>query len=305
MDALLKLDEIPRSRIMFMIAGWQQWADAGNISSGLPAYLINQLKARKIGEIESDPFYLFQFPGTHHMLRPTVVLEEGLVKDLELPTNEFYFAGDEERGLIIFLGEEPHLKVERYTRIFLDAVQAFGVQRTITLGGVYGNIPYDKDRDVSCVFSLGTLSQELLDYALRFSNYQGGSTIGTHIVHGAAQREMEMIAFYGFAPAYDFSNLDNSNQILRVDNDFRAWYEIMRRINFMLRLGVDLSDLGPAGGRIEHVHRGRDRQTGQPDPPTAGLSGPVDRRVQRAPLHAPGQHLGRGVGGYFGRVWGE
>ena len=243
MDALLKLDEIPRSRIMFMIAGWQQWADAGNISSGLPAYLINQLKARKIGEIESDPFYLFQFPGTHHMLRPTVVLEEGLVKDLELPTNEFYFAGDEERGLIIFLGEEPHLKVERYTRIFLDAVQAFGVQRTITLGGVYGNIPYDKDRDVSCVFSLGTLSQELLDYALRFSNYQGGSTIGTHIVHGAAQREMEMIAFYGFAPAYDFSNLDNSNQILRVDNDFRAWYEIMRRINFMLRLGVDLSDL--------------------------------------------------------------
>lgn len=243
MDDLLKLTEIPRSRIMFMIAGWQQWADAGNISSGLPAYLINQLNARKIGEIESDPFYLFQFPGTHHMLRPTVVLEEGLVKDLELPTNEFYFVGDEERGLIIFLGEEPHLKVERYTRIFLDAAQALGVQRTITLGGVYGNIPYDKDRDVSCVFSLGTLSQELLDYALRFSNYQGGSTIGTHIVHGAAQREMEMIAFYGFVPAYDFSNLDNSNQILRVDNDFRAWYEIMRRINFMLRLGVDLSDL--------------------------------------------------------------
>lgn len=243
MDALLTLDEIPRSRNLYMIAGWQQWADAGNISSGLPAYLINHLNARKIGEIESDPFYLFQFPGTHHLLRPTVDLEEGLVKSMEMPANQFYFAGDEEKGLVIFLGEEPHANVARYGRIFLDAAVELGVNRIISLGGVYGSIPYDRDRDVSCSFSLGTLSQELVDYAVRFSNYEGGSTIGTYLVHLAAQREMEFIALYGFVPAYDFSNLDNSNQILRVDNDFRAWYEIMRRVNFMLRLGIDLSDL--------------------------------------------------------------
>ncbi len=243
MDELLILDEIPRSREMYMIAGWEQWADAGNISSGLPQYLIDHMDARRIGSIVSDPFYLFQFPGTHHLLRPIVTLEEGMVKDLEEPRNEFYFAGNEEKGLIIFVGNEPHLGLKRYTRMLLDTAEATGVKRIITLGGVYGSIPYDKDRDVSCAYSLATMSQELVDYAVRFSNYEGGSTVGTYMIHAAAQRDMEALAFYGFVPAYDFSHLDNNNQILRVDNDFRAWYEIMRRVNFMVRLGIDLSDL--------------------------------------------------------------
>ena len=77
MNDLVELWEKPEAEEKYMIVGWQQWADAGAISSGLPQYLIEETKARKIGEIKPRDFYLFQIPGTHHFLRPEIKLNEG------------------------------------------------------------------------------------------------------------------------------------------------------------------------------------------------------------------------------------
>ena len=55
-DQLLDFQEIPTSANMVMITGWRQWADAGTISSELPAYLIKKTGARKIGELRSAGF---------------------------------------------------------------------------------------------------------------------------------------------------------------------------------------------------------------------------------------------------------
>jgi len=46
-----ELVERPTAKEMYMIAGWEQWADAGEISSALPRYLTKLTDARKIGEI--------------------------------------------------------------------------------------------------------------------------------------------------------------------------------------------------------------------------------------------------------------
>ena len=114
MDELVELREKPVAEEIFMIAGWHQWADAGAISSGLPQYLIDHTGARKIGDIKPDGFYLFQVPGTHHLLRPEIKLDEGYRQELASRTNEFFYTGNDRRGLLIFLGEEPHLNAEQY-----------------------------------------------------------------------------------------------------------------------------------------------------------------------------------------------
>jgi proteasome assembly chaperone (PAC2) family protein len=243
MDDLVTLWEKPTAKEMFMIAGWHQWADAGTISSGLPQYLIEKLDARQIGEITSYGFYLFQVPGTHHFLRPQVKLEGGYRRSIEARTNEIYFAGDEERGLIIFIGHEPQLSAEEYADAFLDLVEELQVQRVVILGGVYGPVPYDRDREISCVYSLPQMRQELDTYAVRFSDYEGGATIGTFIADRAEEHEIELLVFYGFVPAYDFSSLVEGHQSLRVERDFKAWYDIMRRLNHMFGLALDLGEL--------------------------------------------------------------
>ena len=166
MNGSLDLWEGPTAEEVYMIAGWEQWADAGEVSSELPRYLVDRLAARRIGQIRPQGFYMFQVPGTHHFLRPEVKLEAGHRKELTRRTNEFYYAESAGKGLVIFRGEEPHLNAEGYADAFFDAVEALGVRRVLALGGVYGAVPYDRDRQVSCVYSLPRLKEELEPYAL-------------------------------------------------------------------------------------------------------------------------------------------
>lgn len=243
MDELIELWERPIADEIYMIVGWHQWADAGSISSGLPQYLIDHTGARKIGEIKPDGFYIFQIPGTHHFLRPRIKLDEGYRQELESRKNELFYWGDEKKGLVIFLGEEPHLNAERYADAFFDIVEELGVRRAAAVGGVFGAMPYDKDREISCVYSLPEMKDELADYAVKFSNYEGGTTIGTYLVDKAEQRGVEFLTLFGFVPAYDLSELSAHLQGMRIENDFKAWYDLLRRLNHMLGLGLDLSDL--------------------------------------------------------------
>jgi len=174
MNDWIKFDELPTASEIYLIAGWQQWADAGSVSSGLPQYLITHTNARKIGEMNSDGFYLFQIPGTHHLLRPEVHFEEGYSENIHPRRNEFHYVELGEKGLVIFTGDEPHINIDRYADGLFEAMKTLKVKRGAMVGGVYGAMPYDRDREVSCSYSLKRMKSELEHYAVRFSNYQGG-----------------------------------------------------------------------------------------------------------------------------------
>lgn len=243
MDDRVHLWETPAAKEKVMIAGWHQWADAGSISSGLPAYLIQKLEARKIGEISRDRFFLFQMPGAHHLLRPEVHTKEGVVQEMRVIKSELHYAEFGDKGLVIFLGEEPHVNEEEYAEAFLDIAEALEVRRIMAVGGVYGAMPFNKDRDISCVFSMEGMRKEMEEYAVRFSNYEGGTTIGSFLAYHAGQRNVEYICFHGFVPAYDFGQVMLPAQSVRIEDDVKAWYDILRRADFMFHLGIDLSEL--------------------------------------------------------------
>jgi proteasome assembly chaperone (PAC2) family protein len=250
MDELVKLWEKPEAEEKYMIAGWHQWADAGSVSSALPQYLIEHLRARKIGELDSSDFYLFQIPGTHHFLRPEIKLRDGYRQSLEYRKNEFFYSGDDKKGLVIFLGDEPHLRSEQYAGVFFQAVKALGVKRVAGVGGVYGPVPYDKEREISCVYSMRSMKEEMAEYAVRFSNYEGGVSMGSYMADSAEKNGVEYCSFYAFVPAYDFSELSSLLQGVRIENDYKAWYDLMRRFNHMFGLGIDLTELQRQGDEL-------------------------------------------------------
>ena len=243
MTDVVEIWEQPQAKEIYMLAGWRQWADAGSASSGLPQYLIQRANARQIGRIRSDNFYLFQFPGTHDLVRPVVKFDQGYPELLQTRSNEFFYTGDDQRGLVIFVGDEPHLEVEKYVASFLQIALSLKVKRIIGFGGVYGELPYDKERLVSSVYSLPHLKQEMEALAVNLSDYHGGASIGSYICKRANEQEIEFISMYAFVPTYDFSNISQISSNIRIENDYMAWLGIMRRVNFMLKLGVDLSDL--------------------------------------------------------------
>ena len=252
MTDFLELLEIPKADTIYMLAGWRQWADAGSISSGLPQYLIKHTDARKIGSISPDGFYIFQIPGTHDLVRPIVKFKDGFPEFLETESNDFFYTGDQERGLVIFIGNEPHMDIDRYVGAILDAASILKAKRIVGLGGVYGELPYDKERMVSSNYSLPYIKEELDHLSVNFSEYHGGASFGSYICRKAADIDFEYVSFYGFVPTYDFSDSTPDINGITIENDFTAWLGIMQRINHMLNMDVDLTDLQ---GKSEHLHK--------------------------------------------------
>jgi proteasome assembly chaperone (PAC2) family protein len=243
LNDLIALVERPQTAETYMVAGWHQWADAGAVSSKLPRYLIDQTRARKIGEIRSEGFYLFQVPGTHKWFRPKIKLDEGHSIDLQARRNEFHFTGDDRKGLVIFSGTEPHLKEDRYAEAFLDVVEALEVRRVVAVGGVHRAVPYDKHRQISCVYSLPAIREKLAKYAVEFPSQEGGASIGTYLAHRAEDRGIEVLSLYASVPFYRFETSAAGFRGIQLDSDYQAWYDVMSRLNHMFDLELDLSDL--------------------------------------------------------------
>lgn len=250
MSESLELFERPQAEHMYMIAGWRQWADAGSVSSMLPRYLVDTLGARKIGRIKPDGFYLFQTPVSQFFFRPRFKFQEGYRVEVEGPLNDVYYWSNGKTGLVIFLGDEPHLNIERYAAAFMEIAQTLGVKRIAAVGGVYAMVPHDKERAFTCSYSHPGLKAELSDYAVSFSNYEGGVSIGSYMNDPAEKLGVEYFSMYAFVPVYDFSQMNQRAQNITIEEDHRAWLDVMRRLDHMFKLGLDLSDLAQKANEL-------------------------------------------------------
>jgi len=104
-------------------------------------------------------------------------------------------------------------------------------------------MPYDKEREVSCAYSMPRMKAELEELSVRFSDYEGGSTIGAFLASRAEARQLALVDLYAFVPAYDFSEVSDILDGIRIEHDFKGWYDVMRRINYLFGMNIDLSDL--------------------------------------------------------------
>jgi hypothetical protein len=66
----------------------------------------------------------------------------------------------------------------------------------------------------------------------------------------AEPREIEFFRFCAHVPCYDFSAREAVVQQLAMDRDPKAWYELMRRLDRMFDLRLDLTDLEARGDRV-------------------------------------------------------
>ena len=51
------------------------------------------------------------------------------------------------------------------------------------------------------------------------------------------------VGLYSFAPTYNFPSENQTGSTISIENDFMAWMGIMKRVNYMLKLNLDLADL--------------------------------------------------------------
>jgi proteasome assembly chaperone (PAC2) family protein len=232
----LIIQEQPELQEPCVVAGLKGWLNAGEASTASVSYLRRKLSARKLAEIDPRGFYVYQIPGPTlaQTLRPYARIEEGVIKQLELPRNEFFYGkSGADHDLILFLGVEPNLEWPEYAQAILDLARRFQARRLYFLGGVFDQVPHTRETRIFASLSHPRLKDELKAFA-HFTEYEGPCSFTTMLLAQAREQGMEAVGLSARAPVY----IQGQNP--------KACYALLKHLLTLTGIDLDLSDLKKA-----------------------------------------------------------
>jgi len=237
--------EKPKLRQPYMVCGISGWVDGGEAATGSVRYLVRKLEAIPFADMPIAKFHVFQMPG-QVSLGPSIKIEDGILKEHRLPENRFFYWVNprSDHDLILFLGTEPNMNWEEYAGSVLDVAQEFGVARMYRLGGMLDNSPYTREPRTHCICSSAELKDEMDKYGVQYMSYAGPATFGTTLLYVCQTRGMEMASMTVGATCYPEFNIV-------ISYDPKAIRALMRRLNHLLGLSLDLSDLDKEVGNLQ------------------------------------------------------
>jgi proteasome assembly chaperone (PAC2) family protein len=220
-----------------MVCGIGGWVDGGSAATGTITYLTGRLRAKRFAEIPISRFHIYQVPG-QESLRPQVSMKDGLLRQHRFPSNHFYYWVNpkSDRDLVLFQGAEPNLNWEEYADAILKVAKDFSVGRIYLLGGVLDRCPHTMEPNVSCSCTSPALKEEMSRYAARFSNYEGPGSFGTTLLYLCQSKDIEMVSMTTVATYYPEFNL-------MMPYNPKSIRALLKRLNHLLGLGLDLGDL--------------------------------------------------------------
>ena len=174
-------EELPQLQNPILIAGFEGWGNALNVSNATATYLIRQLKAVQFATIDPDLFYRYDEN------RPLVHIEDGILKGVSPHGGTFYAAMTPEgqRDLVILKSREPSLRWMHFTQALLHLCDELDVETVFSLGSMYDNVLHS-DRILSGVASDQALLSGLKENGLIPINYQGPGAIHSTIMSACA-----------------------------------------------------------------------------------------------------------------------
>ena len=243
----VKLYREPKLERPDLICGWP---GIGRIGIMAVDYLRRAITAEEFGEIEPWDFF-----------EPRkVIIRDGLLKDLEFPSNKFYYQRLKNKDLIIFIGEEQPAegaklyatgeKAYRMANLVLDVAEKFGSQRVYTLGAAVIQTHHTLKPRVWAVPNSEDLVNEVRDYenTVLMSEIEGmrgqGTITGLNglLLGVAKKRGIKALCLMGEIPYYlhgsprpypkaSISALEVLASTLGIDIDLIPLEEMARKID--------------------------------------------------------------------------
>lgn len=228
----LKIDNNPHLHDATLVLAFDGWMDGGDVSTGTVNRLVELLGAKPIAEIDSDPFYIFNFPGSMEiaaLFRPNIEIEEGLITHIEMPSNRFYC--HEEANLVLFVGHEPNLLWRNFGDCVLHLAHTVGVSKILFIGSFGGAVPHTREPRLYIACSEERLLKEMEPFGMRRSGYDGPGAFTSYLMTRAAEEKLEMTSLVVEIPGY----LQGPNPV--------SIEAVTRRLAKILQLPLDLAEL--------------------------------------------------------------
>ena len=196
-DHGIHIKELPKLKNPLLIAGFDGWGNALNISKGMVNYLIRRMNANHFADLDPDTFYRYDDQ------RPQVSIVGGILKSFRSPGGSFYAAQTDagQSDLVILKADEPNLRWFQLADQLFSICQKLGIRTVITLGSMYDNVLHT-DRIVSGVASTEEMVSRLMGFGINPIAYQGPSAIHTIIHSEACKRGFECISLWSHCPYY-------------------------------------------------------------------------------------------------------
>lgn len=210
-----------------MVIGLSGWGNAGEASTLSVSYLIDKLKAERIGEISAGRFYVYQIQ------RPLVAIERGLVQDYRPLRNDLFCWKDQNGGadLVFLLGAEPHLNWVIYAQAVLKVAESLEVRRIYTLGGYLADPYLTGGSLVTGSSNKREIIGELKNVGVELVDYSGPTSVYSEILWSGKAKNVDVVGLWCAVPFYG----EGPNP--------QASYNLLSKLLTMLHLKLELTDL--------------------------------------------------------------
>lgn len=251
MEQGIRLHHMPSLNQPILIAGFDGWGNALNVSEGMATYLIRELNADIFAELNPDLYFRYDSN------RPIVEIEEGEIKRISLPQGGFYRSKTPGKGgdIVILKSREPNINWRHFAADLMAFCGRLGVKMIITLGAMYDNVLHS-DRFLSGIASNGTLSAMLKEKGLIPITYKGPSAIHSIILTEGGKMGYDCLSIWCHCPYYlegitHFGLLSHLGSLLASIGDFdldtagmeKQWKELNLQIQELIEKNPELQEM--------------------------------------------------------------
>jgi proteasome assembly chaperone (PAC2) family protein len=228
--AVTRLRRHPRPRSCSLLASWP---GIGDVSLTGAKYIVEQLNAVEIGEIE--PVNFFEPVG--------VTVKQNVVESPRFPESKFYYwqYPKASKGLLIFIGEEqPAFKGYELVNCVLDVAQRFKVSRVYSCAAAVTRIHHSEEMKVWGAATDPDLVDELSKQNVILRGNLRIAGLNGLVLGMAKERGMEGVCLLGEVPSY-------ATQIANP----KASLAVIGILTKMLGITLDLAELGHLAERVD------------------------------------------------------
>jgi len=244
----IHIEKLPELKEPLLIAGFDGWGNALDVSRAMVSYLIRKLKAQYFAKINPDPFYRYDES------RPQVNIERGNLKSISPPGGSFYAVQTDSKAkdLVILNANEPNLRWFRFVDELFSLCGKLGVKTIITVGSMYDDVLHS-DRIISGVASNDDLLSKLRQKGIIPVNYKGPSGIHSTLHSEGQKKGFQCISLWCHCPYYlqgtvHFGLLSHLASLLLFLGEFeldmeeleKRWTELNKQIQGLIEQNPDL-----------------------------------------------------------------
>lgn len=298
-----------------LIGAFAGWNDAASAATWAIKFLINQWDAEPFAEIDPDAFYDFTEK------RPTTRISGGAVRRLSWPSNRFYVyhaasapnapsasnasnassasnasnasnaaEKGEARDVVLFLGEEPHLRWKTFAREMAQLCRQLGVDEMLLLGVFSAEAPHTAPVQVTGATSRAATLRRMDLFGVERATYSGPTGILTAVQDIARREGIATTSLWAAAPHY-----------VAAAPNLPVAEALLRHIDQIYDLDLNLKDLGRAARRFTN----RVSSLVAADPDVTAYVHTLEQRISGAQPSAgdaedaPEESAGKGANGRF------